>query len=140
MRKETKKSAPVIMSDGRPPRLLLIDDDTFIAELYIRTLKAAGFDVQTAQNGEVGLLLAREFKPNIIILDVLMPGIDGFETMERFKKDKESPDCPVIFLSSLCQREDVERGTQLGAAAYLAKQRTVPADVLAKVKEVLCLS
>lgn len=134
-----KPIPPVKMPDGRAPRVLVIDDDMFIAGIYVISLKTAGIEVSTADNGERGIALAKENAPDIILLDILMPGIDGFETLKRLKADDAMAAIPVIILTSLVQNEDIDRGIKLGASAYLKKTQTLPTDALAKIKEILHL-
>lgn len=128
------------MPDGRSPRALVIDDDAFIAGIYVISLKNAGIEVEAADNGEAGVVVAKEKSPDIILLDILMPGIDGFETLKRLKADEATAKIPVIILTSLAQNEDIDRGLKLGATAYLKKTQTLPVDALAKIKETLKLA
>jgi DNA-binding response OmpR family regulator len=134
-----KPTPPVKMPDGRVPRALVIDDDAFIAGIYVISLKTAGIEVEAADNGEDGIIAAKQKGPDIILLDILMPGIDGFETLKRLKADAATAKIPVIILTSLAQNEDIDRGLKLGASAYLKKTQTLPVDALAKIKETLKL-
>lgn len=128
------------MPDGRAPRVLVVDDDTFIAGIYVISLKTAGFAVSTAEDGESGLALTKTEAPDVILLDIVMPGIDGFETLKRLKADAATAGIPVIILTSLAQNEDIDRGLKLGAASYLKKTQTLPLEALAKIKEILKLA
>lgn len=139
MSSSIRKPEPIAKPNGDKIRVLVIDDDAFLAGIYVISLKSAGIEVTTAVNGEEGIKLASAIKPDVIFLDILMPGIDGFETIKRLKAESAVADIPVIFLSSLAQNEDIERGKQLGAAAYLKKAQTLPVDALDKIKEVLHL-
>lgn len=119
--------------------ILLIDDDAFLAQIYTQKLEIEGFDVHLAGSGEDGLKLVVREPPACILLDILLPGMDGFEVLEKLKADEETAKIPVIMVSNMGQREDVERAKQLGATSYLIKSHTLPGDVLRKVKEVLGL-
>ena len=99
-------------------RILLIDDDPDTRELCLRYLEKSGFDVITAENGQEGLHLARLEKPDIITLDVMMPGKDGWSTLQEMKQDPLLREIPIIMLSIISEQE---MGYSLGAADYLTK-------------------
>jgi PleD family two-component response regulator len=128
------------MPDGEQVRVLVIDDDDFISGIYIMTLRKAGANVKSVPDGETGAKAAELFKPHVILLDVLMPGLDGFETIKRLKQNKATSGIPVVFLTSLSQNEDVSRGTSLGAFAFLKKTETLPEDSLNTVRRAIGLS
>jgi len=117
--------------------ILLIDDDAFLSRIYSEKLESQGFDVHLAGSGEEGLRLAEREVPACVLLDILLPGADGFEILEKFKDNPAMSQVPVIMVSSLGQREDVEKARSLGAAGYLIKSHILPQDVVNKVKEVL---
>lgn len=117
--------------------ILLIDDDAFLAQIYSQKLESQGFDVSLAGSGEEGLKLAEREVPACILLDILLPGADGFEILEKFKSHPALGQVPIIMVSNLGQREDVEKARDLGAAGYLIKSHILPQDVVNKVKEVL---
>jgi DNA-binding response OmpR family regulator len=140
---ETRKpQEPRILKlpNGEQVRVLVIDDDVFISGIYVLSLENAGIAVEVARDGVAGIKQAHEFKPHVIILDVMMPVMDGFETLERLKKQKATRGTPVLMLTSLTQKEDVARGQELGAADYLKKTETLPIEALAKIKKVLGLA
>jgi CheY-like chemotaxis protein len=128
-----------IKADGSAIKVLVIDDDPFIAGIYTLTLTKEGFEVTLARDGFEGIKLAASLRPDIIMLDILMPGIDGFETLRRLKRDEALKGIPVVILTSLAQKEDVEQGMNLGATSFLRKTQTLPTDCLAKIREVLKL-
>jgi len=99
-------------------RVLLIDDDPAIHDLLLRTLEPAGFDVLSARGGEAGLARAREEQPDLVVLDVVMPGMDGWSVLTALKKDRATHDIPVVMLTFL---ESRSAGLALGAADYLVK-------------------
>ena len=126
------------MSDkGNKLKVLIVDDDSFLSGIYSTKLDLEGFQVVTARDGEEGLKLAAEEKPAIILLDVLMPKLDGFETLKRLKIDAATKDIPVIMLTNLGQKEDIEQALQDGAVDYLIKAHFVPAEAVEKIKSVL---
>lgn len=118
-------------------KILLIEDDTFLAGIYATKFEQAGFEVSLAADGEAGLKAAQKEKPNIILLDILMPKMDGFEVLENLKKDANLSKIPVILLTNLGQREDVEKGLKLGAVDYLIKAHFMPHETVEKVKKVI---
>ncbi len=117
--------------------VLLVEDDTFLANIYKTKLEMEKFKVTTAENGEEGLEAAQKKKPDIILLDILMPKMDGFAVLEELKKDTETQKIPVILLTNLGQKDDVERGLEMGAVDYLIKAHTKPSETVAKIKSVL---
>lgn len=119
-------------------KILLIEDEPLILQLFERKLRLEGFEVETASRGQTGLEKARSSQPDLILLDILMPGMDGFEVMKNLKSDPKTKKIPVVFLTNLSRDEgDVNKGLELGAVAYLVKARFTPAQVVAKLKELL---
>ncbi|TAL20385.1 response regulator [Patescibacteria group bacterium] len=121
-------------------KVLQVEDDQFLAGIYSAKLSVEGFAVLHAVDGAAGLKLAREEKPDVILLDILMPKMDGFEVLQRLKKSSETNEIPVIILTNLAQKEDVDRGLKLGAADYLIKAHVGPADTVQRIKKVLKLA
>ncbi|MEY4744978.1 MAG: hypothetical protein RL272_923 [Candidatus Parcubacteria bacterium] len=120
-------------------KVLIVDDDAFLSGIYATKLELDGFEVATARDGEEGLKVAMREKPDLILLDVLMPKLDGFEVLKRLKADDEMKAIPVIMLTNLGQKEDIEKGLQDGAVDYLIKAHFVPAEAVDKIKKVLNL-
>lgn len=118
-------------------KVLIVDDDAFLSGIYGTKLELEGFAVATARDGEEGLKAAFVEKPDLILLDVLMPKLDGFEVLKRLKEAPETKNTPVIMLTNLGQKEDVEKGLEAGAVDYLIKAHFVPAEAVAKIKKVL---
>lgn len=120
-----------------PRKILIIEDDKFLRELIIRKLVNEGYQTIEATDGEEGVRTAKAEKPDLILLDLILPGIDGFEALARIKKDQETTNLPVIILSNLGQKEDIERGLKLGAADYLIKAHFSPGEIIEKVASIL---
>lgn len=118
-------------------KVLLAEDDSFLANIYAQKFELENFEVSLATNGEDGLKLAQKGKPNLILLDLLMPKMDGFEMLEKLKADATTKDIPVLVLTNLGQKEDVERCMKLGAAGYIIKAHTLPNETVKKAKEIL---
>jgi len=109
------------MSEQAAPRILVVDDDPVILRLLQVNFRLEGFEVLSASRGDEAIGVAKEQHPDVIVLDVMMPGIDGYEACRRLKEDPETADAPVIFLSARAQDADRERGYALGVVAYVTK-------------------
>jgi len=118
-------------------KILIVEDDKFLRELIARKLTAENYQISEAIDGEEGLKKIKEEKPDLVLLDLILPGIDGFEVLSRLKEDPSLALIPVIILSNLGQREDVERGMKLGAVDYLVKAHFTPNEIIEKVKQAL---
>lgn len=117
--------------------ILLVDDDLTLREMYDERLKAEGFDIIQASNGDEALRKAKENKPNIILLDIMMPKVNGFDVLKELKADPELKDIPVIILTALIQDVDRVQGKKLGATDYIVKSETMPGEVLVKIKNAI---
>ena len=117
--------------------VMLIEDDRFLQDLLSKKLTLEGFSVRSAYDGEDGLRLSKELQPRIILLDIILPGIDGFEFLSLAKKEAEIKNIQIIVLSNLGQREEINRAMDLGADDYLIKANFAPDEILNKVRSVL---
>jgi len=117
--------------------ILIVEDDKFLRELISRKLSGEGFDALEAVDGEEGIKKIKEGKPDLVLLDLILPGIDGFEVLARLREDPEISSIPVIILSNLGQREEVEKGLKLGAIDYLIKAHFTPGEIIEKIKNAL---
>lgn len=115
-------------------KILIIEDDKFLRELIVRKLSQENFDIIEAIDGEEGIKKIKETTPDLLLLDLILPGIDGFEVLSKIKEDPATASIPVVILSNLGQREDVERGLKLGAVDYLVKAHFTPNEIIEKVK------
>lgn len=125
------------MSDAKTTHVLLVEDDTFLANIYKTKFEMEGFKVSVAENGEIGLADAKKKKPDIVLLDILLPKMDGFTVLKKLKEDDEVKKIPVILLTNLGQKDDVEKGLELGAIDYLIKAHFKPSETVDKVKKAL---
>ena len=117
--------------------ILIIEDDRFLRELIAKKLTKESYAVSEAVDGEDGIKKIKTEKPDLILLDLILPGIDGFEVLSQMKEDQGIASIPVIILSNLGQKEDVEKGLKLGAADYLIKAHFTPGEIIEKIKAVL---
>jgi len=118
-------------------KILIIEDDKFLRELIVRKLNEEGFDVSEAVDGEEGIKKVKQEKPDLILLDLILPGMDGFEVLSQIKNDSGLSSIPVIILSNLGQKEDIEKGMRLGAVDYLVKAHFEPNEIIEKIKSTL---
>ncbi|MFH1790276.1 MAG: response regulator [bacterium] len=124
-------------NNGEQKSILLVEDDIFLAGIYQKKFEVEGFKITVADNGEKGVAEAKKKKPDIILLDVLLPKLDGFAALKILKEDKETKNIPIILLTNLGQKDDVEKGIEMGAEDYLIKIHFKPSEVVEKVRKVL---
>ena len=118
-------------------KILVVEDDKFLRELISQKLAKEDFNVVEAMDGEEGVKKAKEEKPDIILLDLILPGIDGFEVLTRIREDKSLVSTPVIILSNLGQKEDIERGLKIGATDYMIKAHFTPGEIIEKIRTII---
>jgi len=119
-------------------KILVIEDDKFLRELMVRKLASEqGFEISSAIDGESGLKAMKEQKPDTVLLDLILPGMGGFDVLAKMKEDVALADIPVIILSNLGQQEDVDRGMQLGAVDFMIKAHFTPNEIVEKIRQVL---
>lgn len=118
-------------------KVLYIEDEKFFADTVEKVLATAGYDVKQAPDGEAGLALAREWHPDLILLDLLLPKIEGFEVLRQLKADLATQSIPIIILSNLNSEDDVKKATELGAKHFFVKAVTMPTNIVNMVKGVV---
>jgi len=118
-------------------KILLVEDDTFLLDMYSTKFELEGFAVLTAEDGKKGLEVAKKENPDIILLDILMPKMDGFAVLDELKKNPDTEKIPVILLTNLGQKDDVKKGFEKGAVGYLIKAHFMPSEVVDKIKKIL---
>lgn len=118
-------------------KILIIEDDKFLRELIAQKIVKEGYDISEAIDGEEGIKKIKEEKPDMVLLDLILPGIDGFEVLSKMKEDPFLAQIPVIILSNLGQKDDIEKGLKLGAADYLIKAHFTPGEIIEKIKTIL---
>ena len=115
-------------------KILLVEDDAALANVYKTRLEMEGFDVRHVDNGEDALTNAREYRPDLVVLDVMMPKINGFDVLDLLRNTPDTMGMRVIMMTALSQAKDKERAEQLGADDYLVKSQVVISDVVARIK------
>lgn len=119
-------------------KILIVEDDKFLRELLQSKLsKEEDFTVVVAEDGEKGLKKAQEEGPDLVLLDLILPGMDGFEVLKKIKENPAIADTKVIVLSNLGQKEDVERAINLGATDYMVKAHFTLDEIIEKARKVL---
>ena len=125
------------MGDNPKTRVLIVDDDVTLLEMYKERLAAEGYEVTTASNGEEGLARAVDILPQLILLDLMMPKVNGFDVLDILKTTPETKNIPIIILTALIQDTNKQRGLKSGAADYIVKSETMPKEVIEKIKSVI---
>lgn len=120
-----------------PKTILVIEDDKFLRELIVQKLLKENYNVSEAIDGEEGIKKVKEGKPDLVLLDLILPGIDGFEVLSQVRAEPAVASVPVIILSNLGQREDIEKGLKMGAVDYLIKAHFTPGEIIEKIKTIL---
>ncbi len=119
-------------------KILLVDDDPLLVRMYQKKLENDGYVVSTADDGDVALREVVSIKPDLILLDIMMPRVNGLQVLSRLKDNQSTSAIPVILLTNVGgSEEDINRGLELGAVAYLVKASNRPKSVVEKVKEIL---
>jgi CheY-like chemotaxis protein len=118
-------------------KILIIEDDQLMIRLYEKVFKFEKYDVAVASNGQEGLTKVKSFKPTLILLDIMMPEMNGLEVLERLKADPETKKIPVVVLTNLSGTQDAETALGKGAVKYIVKSEHEPKEVVKIVKGVL---
>ena len=121
-------------------KILIVEDDFFLIKLCQKKLEKEGFEVFLAQDGNEGIEQAKKNIPDLILLDIILPGIDGFDVLKTLKNESSTKAIPIVLLSNLGQKEDIDKGSALGATDYLIKAHFSPQEIVDKVKEILKIS
>lgn len=117
--------------------ILLVEDDPFLSDIYSTKLENVGFDIDVVYDGEAVFKKIEEKLPELILLDIVLPKIDGFEVLKKLKSDSRFSKIPVILLTNLGQKEDIDKGMSLGAQDYLIKANFIPSEIVEKIKSFL---
>ncbi len=125
--------------DFTPPtvqkKILFVEDDDNLADVYVTRLAAEGFDVRRVPNGEDALAAALEYKPDLVLLDVMMPKVSGFDVLDILRNTPETTNLRIVMLTALGQEGDQKRAEELGVDDYLIKSQVVIADVVERIKQ-----
>jgi len=128
------ESAALHQAGTHPKRVLFVEDDDALAGVYMVRLQAEGFDVKRVVNGEAALATAISYKPDLVLLDVMMPKVSGFDVLDILRNTPETANLKIIMLTALSQESDRERAKALGVDEYLVKSQVVITDVIERLK------
>ncbi|MFZ2831585.1 MAG: response regulator [Minisyncoccia bacterium] len=117
--------------------ILVIEDDKFLRELLVRKLASEGFDVKNAIDAQAAFTVLEERTPRVILCDLILPGVDGFEILKRIKAEPKTADVPVVILSNLGQKEDLEKAMALGAKDFMVKANFTLDEIVTKVRSLV---
>lgn len=125
------------MSSEAKKKIFIVEDDSFVMDIYQTKLSQSGFDVILATNGlEAIKKIEKETElPDLILLDIIMPYMDGLEVLGKLKNNNRFKNIPVVLLTNLSQKEEIQEGMKLGASDYLIKSHFTPSEVLEKIKK-----
>lgn len=126
---------PAAVATGPTKKILLVEDDDALASVYETRLQAEGFDVRRVPNGEDALASALQYRPDLILLDVMMPKVSGFDVLDILRNTPETTNIKIIMLTALSQDTDRQRAEELGVDDYLVKSQVVIADVVERIKQ-----
>lgn len=134
---DEKKEEPSNLKEKNGIKVLLIEDEEAIIEMYKLRLTQEGYEVETARNGAWGLKQAKEKEFDIILMDIVMPAMNGYEMLKQLKTDSKNHSVPIIVLSNSAQDRDIEKTLKCGASCYLLKASTTPTKLIKEVEKIL---
>lgn len=123
------------MAEETQHKILVVEDDTFLLKVYLDRLKDEGFEVAVATNGEEGISMAEQQQPDVILLDMILPRMSGFDFLEEAAKHEKMNGIPILVMSNLGQDDDIKTAKELGAKDYLVKADTPFASILETIKK-----
>ncbi len=118
-------------------KILIVEDDSFLRIVIAKKLISSGYDITWAANGEDGITMAKKMRPDLILLDLILPDIDGFGVLSKVKEDEKIKYIPVIILSNLSQEEYIQKAHDLGAIDYLTKASLTPSEIIEKIEKII---
>ncbi len=126
------------MSNTKPidtkKKILIVEDDVYLADVYRTKFEKEGYEVKVSSDGESGVKTAIEWKPDIILLDIMLPKMDGFDVLEELKNHAETKNIPVIMWTNKSDSTEAERAKKMGATEYLVKVYHTPTEIVDKIK------
>ncbi len=123
--------------DDKKKKILLVEDDLLIVEIYTTRLKEAGFEIESEVDGESAIRKLKEKDFDLVLLDIVLPNLTGFEFLERIRNKEKIKNVKVLILSNLGQKTDVDKAERLGAIKYLIKAHYTPSEVVEEVRKIL---
>jgi len=117
--------------------ILLVEDDPFVVDIYTTKLKSIGFSVDVAEDGEEALRKLKEKKPDLMVLDIVLPNIDGWELLKKIRTELGLENLKVVALSNLSQKDEIQKSLELGVIRYFVKANFTPGEVVEEIKKIL---
>lgn len=130
---DTSQQTPTVTNHTK--RILLVEDDDALANVYLTRLQSEGFDVRRVANGEDALAASISYKPDLVLLDVMMPKVSGFDVLDILRNTPETANLKIVILTALSQESDKQRAISLGVDDYLVKSQVVISDVIDRIKQ-----
>lgn len=128
------------MDEGiRTPKILFIEDDLTLSTLFTMRMRAEGFEVQEAHDGDKALQAAKEFRPDLILCDLMMPNLSGYDVIDILRNTPETASTKIVVISALSAPEDIEKAKKLGADDYIVKSQVVVDDIMNRLRKLLDL-
>ena len=121
--------------EKKKKKILIIEDERLLLDMYESYFEKAGYEVFTAKNGRLGVEIAKTEKPDLIVTDIVMPDMDGYDVIQKIRGDITTKKIPILVFSNLGQKEEIKKGIELGADDYVIKTDLTPAELLAKIEE-----
>ena len=118
-------------------KILLVEDDPLLVDIYTTKLRQSGFEVQVVEQGEKALGAMEEGSPNLVLLDIVLPNMEGWDILQQVRGVEKFKDIPIIILSNLGQKEEIEKGLRLGANKYLIKAHYTPSQIAEEVVKLI---
>lgn len=118
-------------------KILLVEDDPFLIDIYTTKLVDSGFKVVVAKRGNMALKKIEKEEPDLVLLDIVLPGMDGWEVLRKINEEDKGENCKIVILSNLGQKEEVDKGLNMGAIEYFIKAHYTPEEITKKIKEIL---
>jgi CheY-like chemotaxis protein len=125
------------MGEKIKKKIMIVEDDSFVMDIYQTKLAQEGFEAIGAVNGLEAMKKLEGVKPDLILLDIIMPYMDGLEVLKKIKDDERLKNIPIVLLTNLSQKEEINKGMGLGADDYLIKSHFTPSEVMEKIKKYL---
>lgn len=125
------------MMENKQYKVLIAEDDLFISEVYFTKLSSENFDVVLVDNGEDALVKFNEISPDVVLLDILMPRMDGWEVLNKIRQKKQAENTIVIMLTNVGDKEAIDKALKIGADDYLIKSFFTPEEVVIKIRKLL---
>ncbi|MDP3964770.1 MAG: response regulator [bacterium] len=131
------KSKKTTAAQTKNKKILLVEDDTFLSGMYIAKMTMEKLDVTLATDGIEGVAVAKQMKPDLILLDLMLPKLDGYGVLRSLKKDPKTKNIPIILLTNLNQKNNIEKALKYEVEDYLIKAHYMPGEVIEKVKKIM---